>query len=362
MSNGQEPELPGAQVTPALSGDADDESPTIDIGRHLRADQRADRRTERWTGSATVPPPGSRRRSGLTRAAHLSRDDDEHTLDLPYDDDPGPSLLERWRARRRRPAAVRPALAAPPSTQPAPRAAQPPRTATRPAHPPVSPRYAQPPGYRQPPGYGHPPGYGPPGYGQPRGYGPPPPPPRRRRRKWPYVMMFFVLAPAACCGGTVLWAKTYVEQYPASIAAEADVPGLTRTSDRSRAKAADELLAAIESEQIDEQSVRLLYTDSRKRATTVAATTRLIVDPGNDLDDRFTKLTARFSLAASEPVDAGPLGGHQRCASGSSGGRTVAVCGWADHGSLAVGVFGGRTVNEAATLLGTIRSAVLKRN
>jgi hypothetical protein len=61
-------------------------------------------------------------------------------------------------------------------------------------------------------------------------------------------------------------------------------------------------------------------------------------------------------------VDAGDLGGHQRCGTGTLNGRTVAVCGWADHGSLAVLVTAGRSVPETAALLGTVRGAVLKRD
>jgi hypothetical protein len=174
-------------------------------------------------------------------------------------------------------------------------------------------------------------------------------------------MLFFLVASAACCGGCVTWARPFVDEYPASIAADADVPGLTRSTDAARRRAADELLALIESEQLDEQSVRLLYNDQRQRATTVVATTRFVLDPEKDLVDRFTRLTTKLKLTGVRAVDAGTLGGHQRCAAGSLGGRAVAVCGWADHGSLAVGVFSGRSVDDAATLLDTIRDTVLKR-
>jgi hypothetical protein len=382
MSDQEQPRLPAET-------DADDESPTIDITRHVEAGGAAGAgaaaggaagaagaggagaaaggaRTERWTGSARVPAPGTGRR----RDAHLRRDDDENTLDLPEDDYPGPSLWERWRSRRRRLAAAAPAPAAPPATRQAP-AHPAPRQRTR---PPAGP----PPGYpAYPPGW--PPGYGPQhgphgphgphhGYGPGRPYGPPyeprygpPPPPLRRRRRWPWWMLFFLLASAVCCGGCVTWARPYVDEYPATILTEADVPGLTRSTDAARGRAADELLALIESEQIDEQSVRLLYNDQRQRSATVVATTRFVLDPKKDLTDRFTKLTAKLKLTGIRAVDSGELGGYQQCAAGSLNGRSAAVCGWADHGSLAVGVFPGRSVDDAAALLDTIRGTVLKR-
>ncbi len=99
---------------------------------------------------------------------------------------------------------------------------------------------------------------------------------------------------AACCGGVTLWARPYVEEYPASIAAEADVPGLTRSKDEARQKTADSLLGKVESEQWDEASYSVLYTDSRSRGATLLATTRFIFDPEKDLTARFATLTGVY--------------------------------------------------------------------
>jgi hypothetical protein len=174
-------------------------------------------------------------------------------------------------------------------------------------------------------------------------------------------MLFWLLATVACCGGITLWGRPFIDEYPASIANEADVPGLTRSNDAGRQRTADQLLGTVESEQWDEQSVTVLYTDQRQRGTTLLATTRFVLDPEKDLTDRFAKLTGQLQIKGDAEVEAGDLGGYRRCGTGTLNGRTVAVCGWADHGSLAVGVFGGRSVTEAAQLLDTIRTAVLKR-
>jgi hypothetical protein len=37
------------------------------------------------------------------------------------------------------------------------------------------------------------------------------------------------------------------------------------------------------------------------------------------------------------------------------------VCGWADHGSLATGVFTRRSVDDSATLLERIRGTIVSR-
>jgi hypothetical protein len=175
-------------------------------------------------------------------------------------------------------------------------------------------------------------------------------------------MLFWLLAFAACCGGVTLWGRPFIDEYPASITADADVPGLSRSTDANRQQVADQLLGAVESEQWDEESVSVLYTDQRQRGATLLATTRFVFDPEKDLTASFTRLSDRLKIREDAAVDAGDLGGHQRCGTGTLNGRTVAVCGWADHGSLAVLVTAGRSVPETAALLGTVRGAVLKRD
>jgi hypothetical protein len=172
-----------------------------------------------------------------------------------------------------------------------------------------------------------------------------------------------VILPAGCCGGVVLWARPYVDEYPASIAAEAEVPGLSPIAsvDPARRRAADQVLAKVESDQIDEQSTTLLYADDRQRMVAVLVTTRFVKDPGRDLTDRFTKLAEPLRLGPAKSVEAGPLGGYEQCAAGSYANKKAAVCGWADHGSLGVGVFTGRSVDDAAELLRTIRASIVKR-
>ena len=43
-------------------------------------------------------------------------------------------------------------------------------------------------------------------------------------------------------------------------------------------------------------------------------------------------------------------------------GTTIAVCGWADSGSLAVALFPGRTVDQAADLLRKMRAGIEHRS
>jgi hypothetical protein len=165
----------------------------------------------------------------------------------------------------------------------------------------------------------------------------------------------------ACCCGCIGYVKPYYDQYPATVATEVDVAGLTRTTDAAQRRLADELLALIETEQLDELSFHQSYTDGGGRRVILAGTTRFVATPDQDLGEALNRITGKLQLNGVSDVAAGPLGGEQRCGSGVMTGRPASICAWADHGSLAVGVFAGRSTTDAAELLRTIRGAVVRR-
>lgn len=51
-----------------------------------------------------------------------------------------------------------------------------------------------------------------------------------------------------------------------------------------------------------------------------------------------------------------------KCGTSSSPEGDLAVCGWADHGSVAMAMFPGRTADDSAALLRDIRGTVQTRN
>ncbi|MEU7872699.1 hypothetical protein [Dactylosporangium sp. NPDC049140] len=262
-----------------------------------------------WVGSAAVPPGGSRRRRQW-----------EDTLDLPSQ----------------------------------------PRTLDLPAAPPQ--RQQQPPPRIQyvpvvPPGYGPmPPGYRP---------GPFPPPPqfRRRRRKWPWVMLFLLVLCAGCCGGSYAWARPWWVQYPASVNVDAGVAGLTRLTDAGSKKTAEQLQTALTSDHLDEAGFTVAYQDTNdgRAKILVFGATRLVTDPSRDLEASLQKLGTKIQVQNVREVDPGVLGGEQRCAASRLDGRAATVCGWADHGVIAIAVFAGKTVDEASRSMQSIRAAIVNR-
>jgi hypothetical protein len=265
--------------------------------------------TPTWVGSASVPPGGSRRRRQW-----------EDTLDLP----------------------------AAPRTVPLP-----PEPA---APPPPQIRYVPVPQYGPPP-----PGYRPP----PPGYAPPPPPGyRRRKRRWPWVMLLLFALCAGCCGGSYAWARPYWVQYPASVQVDATVPGLTRTNDAGAKKAATDLQKALTSDHLDESGFTVTYTDASNKSlrVLVAGATRFITDPTRDLEASVRKLPPALQVGTVRDIDPGTFGGEQRCAAARFDGRSATVCGWADHGVIALAVFPGKSLEQAAALTHNIRGSIVRRH
>ena len=70
---------------------------------------------------------------------------------------------------------------------------------------------------------------------------------------------------------------------------------------------------------------------------------------------------AQGAVTGLHQVPAGPLGGTMKCGTTKADGADMPVCGWADHGSLALAIFPGRSVDDSAKLFVDIRSAAQAR-
>ena len=80
--------------------------------------------------------------------------------------------------------------------------------------------------------------------------------------------------------------------------------------------------------------------------------TTLLWQPERDLDSLFGLMADETGeVTGLREVDAGRLGGVMKCGTTSGQGGDFAVCGWADHGSVVMAMFPGRSVDEAAGLL-----------
>jgi hypothetical protein len=91
--------------------------------------------------------------------------------------------------------------------------------------------------------------------------------------------------------------------------------------------------------------------------------TGTLVTPNEALDKSFGLITDEAGgVDGVHEVEAGPLGGTMKCGTTTTDGNGMAVCGWADHGSLGIAMFPNRKVDESAELLRTMRKAMQTRS
>jgi hypothetical protein len=361
-------EQPGEEATAAVPRDrtrvdpAPDESSTVDA-------------PVRWSGSAAVPATGPKKAWWSRSPAAEDEPDDEpdHRAMTPPVD-PWEGQDTPWD-----PMPLPPEVPLPPT-----RIEQPPTPPTYPASPPtgLAPpprkrrwnRKARPapqePANRLPvaprPAVVYPPP--PPQYqgrvGQaPRGLPPPnqrplPPPPPRRRRRWPRnLAVFTVLSALCCCGVPALLVWPAAGQYPVTAVLPDSVSDLDRRDDAASVRAAQRLSEELSSA----DAFAAIYSDGNGKRVTIFGTTGLRLTPKQDVEAQIAHLTPDYDIRDVRSYDLGVSGVHERCGVGRTGGSTVTVCAWADHGSLATVLMTRRSVADSAELTGVLRRAVLIR-
>lgn len=149
-------------------------------------------------------------------------------------------------------------------------------------------------------------------------------------------------------------------EYPARIDLPQTVAGLTKIDDPQLNKTANDTALQIKTATNADSAVAAYYapnSDLTKAVGLVGATGR-ITDPEGELDDAFS---GSLTVTGTSDVDPGPLGGLMRCGNTVNSGQALSVCGWADGGSLMLGIFVNRSVTDSATLFRQIRGEILKR-
>nr|MDT0662345.1 hypothetical protein [Micromonospora sp. DSM 115978] len=368
----------------------------------------------RVTGSAAVPPtePKRRRWRGAedATAGPVAPPPRDPTLRLPADelDDPETRTpVDPWAGADVGPwEAPAPHSPAPHSPAPQPSAPhspapQPPWPAPQspppapyppaavsgypPAYPPAPrhPTAAPPPALGYPPTTGYPPaiGYPPtpvpaqpvPGRekrrrdrGRPADWRPPvgyPPARPRRRRTWPGVMLTLTLLTVACCCGVPAYlGKPMWEQYPASATLPAEVADLKLRDDTASERDAQTLAQEMRAAHwLAEDTFAGVYSAPGNKRITVFGATGFRLSPESDVEAEMTRLGEQFALTGVESVETGTRGEYQRCGVGRFDGTDVVVCAWADHGSIAAGVFTRLSVQDSARLLAELRTWIVQR-
>ena len=154
-------------------------------------------------------------------------------------------------------------------------------------------------------------------------------------------------------------------QKDATVTAPESVGNLVVDTSDNGVQSAEYLRTALAAEVDLDETVGAVYTD--KNATDQGVLffggTALIWAPSSDLETAFSLVSDdQGDVTNLHEVDAGDLGGTMMCGSTTADGSPIEVCGWADHGSLALAMFPNRTEDSAVTVLREIRNAAQTRS
>jgi hypothetical protein len=210
----------------------------------------------------------------------------------------------------------------------------------------------------------------PPPLGRPQAWRPPPqerrplPPPPRRRRRWGRRFALFTLFSVVCCCGVPIaylnWSPA--RQYPVRAVLPASVADLSLRDDNASRRAVARLTHHLTDANAKvDQVFAGVYGDGNGKRVTIFGTTGFRLTPGSDVEAELDHLTSDYDLRDIATYDLGEPGAHERCGIGDTGGTSVVVCSWADHGSLATVVTTRRSAADSAALTAILRTAVLTR-
>jgi hypothetical protein len=187
------------------------------------------------------------------------------------------------------------------------------------------------------------------------------PQPSRSRLR---VMVLTPLLVVAMTGVAALgWATWQVlAQKDATLATPARIGPLTLDDTEDGRSTADYLMTALAAEVDLDQSVGAVYRDGQGKNVLFLGGTTLFWTPESDLEAAFDLIADNSgAVTGLHEVAAGDLGGTMKCGTTSSEDGELPVCGWADHGSLALVMFPSRTAAEAPALTREIRDAIQSR-
>jgi hypothetical protein len=263
-----------------------------------------------------------------------------------------------------------------------------------------APPYGQPSYGDQPTVFGQPTAYGEPtAYGQPTAYGEqpgfPPPQPPKKSKAVPIVLVSLAVLLVLCVGGgTAIFmagrnkAKEIVDtakdaansppspagtptgkqpQKPQSkitVTEPKTLGGRPKLTDAQFSTLADELQKGLASVPNATATVGALYgTPAKQDIVIIASAAAPIANPKRELDSTFLGAgIGGLKVTGIKTINAGPLGGVAKCGKADAGGIDLAMCSWADDGSVGWIMSFFKSVNSAKTEFPKLRGQIEKKS
>ena len=250
------------------------------------------------------------------------------------------------------------------------------------------PEYGQQPTYAQQPGYGQT-EYSQPGYGQQPGY--PAPQPPKKSKALPIVLVSIAVVLVLCVGGSLaifLAAKNKaddisddVERALATPTATADptatpteeastitivepktLGGRPKLTDKQFAGIADELKSGLAGVPNAGNTVGALYgTANKQDIVVIVGAEAPIDDPQEALETTVLGGGASgFEITGITTVDPGSFGGAAKCGNANASGVKMAVCGWADEGSVGWIIWYSKSASQVKSEFPKLRAQIEK--
>ncbi|MBM2621657.1 hypothetical protein JIG36_39750 [Actinoplanes sp. LDG1-06] len=153
-----------------------------------------------------------------------------------------------------------------------------------------------------------------------------------------------------------------IAQKDATLTTPQQIGNLVIDGSENGVTTADYLQTALAAEVELDHTVGAVYQETGEKDVLFLGGTGLIWTPSRDLESAMSLVSDKEgSVTNLHAVDPGPLDGVMKCGITKTADGDLTVCGWADHGSLALAMFNNRTEAEAAPLMRQIRDATETR-
>jgi len=188
---------------------------------------------------------------------------------------------------------------------------------------------------------------------------------RRSRKglKITLAVVAVVVVLAAVAG--FIFGKPILDQYPAKVTAGPSIAGFDQSTNPELVSLSQQMNTEFKAgSELDSTAVGVYHKsgDEEQKVIMVVAGSALLLRPQTELQTAFASMgSGGLTVTSTHSVNAGDLGGVAQCGTSVTGGVKLAVCGWADHGSLGMVMFFDRGVTEAEKLFLSFRQEIESR-